>query len=228
MASEKFLKRLVGRTEVEDTLERLDTLTKEETLMAVTKNLEVSHHIDGNVKAVKGTVHNIDGNVEAIKEAICDVSGSIEVTKGLSHDVGVGVNAIKDVISNVDGNVKDTKEITESIDGNVKGTKELVENIDDNVKATKALTEDIGDNVKMIQGVDHNVKATKNGTQHFLSAFKHVPTLLIKFPKTVTEQIERSFDSDDRLFSRLRHIHREPDSREAPNMALGSRFLHQS
>jgi methyl-accepting chemotaxis protein len=228
MASEKFLKRLVGRTEVEDTLERLDTLTKEETLMAVTKNLEVSHHIDGNVTAVKGTVHNIDGNVEAIKEAICDVSGSIEVTKGLSHDVGVGVNAIKDVISNVDGNVKNTKEITESIDGNVKGTKELVENIDDNVKATKALTEDIGDNVKMIQGVDHNVKATKNGTQHFLSAFKHVPTLLIFFPKTVTEQIERSFDSDDRLFSRLRHIHREPDSREAPNMALGSRFLHQS
>ena len=228
MASEKFLKRLVGRTEVEDTLERLDTLTKEETLMAVTKNLEVSHHIDGNVKAVKGTVHNIDGNVEAIKEAICDVSGSIEVTKGLSHDVGAGVNAIKDVISNVDGNVKDTKEITESIDGNVKGTKELVENIDDNVKATKALTEDIGDNVKMIQGVDHNVKATKNGTQRFLSAFKHVPTLLIFLPKTVTEQIERSFDSDDRLFSRLRHINREPDSREASNMAWGSRFLHQS
>ena len=70
MVSEKFLKRLVGKTEVEDALERLDILTKEETLMAVTKNLEVTHHVDGNVTAVKGIVHNIDGNVEQLNRLL--------------------------------------------------------------------------------------------------------------------------------------------------------------
>jgi archaellum component FlaC len=164
---ERFLKRLVGKTDVEDALERLDMLTKEETLMAVTKNLEVTHHVDGSVMAVKGIVHKIDDNVKAIKEAICDVNDSVEVTKRLSHDVGAGVNAIKDDIRDVDGNVKETRALTE--------------NIDDNVKATKALTEDIGDGVKVIQGVtrsvDHNVKATKYGTHRFLSVFIHVPTL---------------------------------------------------
>ena len=164
MFSEKFLTRLMGRTEVEDAFERLDTLTKEETLMAVTRILGVTHHVDGDVTAVKGIVHNIDGNVEAIKEVILDVNGGVEVTK--------------DVISNVDGNVK--------------GTKELAENIDDNVKATKALTEVVGNNVKVIQGVarsvDHNVKATKLGTYRFLSVFIRTDPSQSS-PKTVTEQL---------------------------------------
>ena len=125
----------MGKTDIEDALERLDTLTKEESLMAVTRNLKVTHHVDDNVMAVKGGVHDI-----------------------------------KDVIHGVDGNIKDTKALTE--------------NIDDNVKVTKALTEDVGD----------NVKATKHGTQRLLIAFKHVPTLPLNlFPKTVTEQLERSF-----------------------------------
>jgi hypothetical protein len=39
----------MGRTDVEDALLRLDSLTKEESLMAVAKNLEVTYHVDGNV-----------------------------------------------------------------------------------------------------------------------------------------------------------------------------------
>jgi porphobilinogen deaminase len=109
MASEKFLKRLMGKTEVEDALERLDMLTKEETLMAVTKNLEVTYHVDGNVTAVKGIVHDIDGNVKE--------------TKGIAESI--------------DGNVKGTKDLVENIDDNVKVTKALAEDVGDNVKVTK-------------------------------------------------------------------------------------------
>ena len=60
----------MGRTEVEDALDRLDTLTKEETLMAVTRILGVTHHVDGNVTAVKGIAQNIDGNVEQLKRLL--------------------------------------------------------------------------------------------------------------------------------------------------------------
>ena len=85
MASGKFLKRLVGKTELEDALERLDTLTKEETLMAVTRNLEVAHHVDVNMTAVKRIVHNIDGNVKDTKALTEDVSDNVKATKHSTH-----------------------------------------------------------------------------------------------------------------------------------------------
>ena len=85
MASEKVLKRLMGKTEVEDALERLDTLTKEETLMGVTRNLEVTHHVNGNLTAVKGIVHNIDGNVKDTKALTEDVSDNVKATKHSAH-----------------------------------------------------------------------------------------------------------------------------------------------
>ena len=72
---EKFLKRLMGRTDVEDALIRLDSLTKEESLMAVAKNLEVTYHVDGNVKDIKvlagdidEKVDRVDQNMRAVKE----------------------------------------------------------------------------------------------------------------------------------------------------------------
>jgi hypothetical protein len=52
-SSEKFLKKLMGRTDVEDALLRLDSLTKEESLMAVAKILEVADRVEGNVKEIK-------------------------------------------------------------------------------------------------------------------------------------------------------------------------------
>ena len=51
--SEKFIKRLLGRTEVEDALRRLDALTKEESLLTATRILAVTHHVDDNVQVIR-------------------------------------------------------------------------------------------------------------------------------------------------------------------------------
>ena len=45
LPKEKFVKRVVGRTDVANALQRLDKLTHEETLMTVVKNLEMVHGI---------------------------------------------------------------------------------------------------------------------------------------------------------------------------------------
>jgi hypothetical protein len=50
---EKFLKKLTGKTDVEDALLRLDLLTKEESLMAVANILEVTDRVEGDVKEIK-------------------------------------------------------------------------------------------------------------------------------------------------------------------------------
>jgi hypothetical protein len=65
---ETFLKRLVGRTDLEDALLRLDSLTKEESLMAVARNLEATHRVDGNVQETKRLAEVIDHNMKVTKD----------------------------------------------------------------------------------------------------------------------------------------------------------------
>jgi hypothetical protein len=56
ISSEKYLKKLVGRTEVEDALKRLDKLTQEEARMATAQILKVTHAVEGRVLGVDDKV----------------------------------------------------------------------------------------------------------------------------------------------------------------------------
>jgi hypothetical protein len=49
---EKFLKKLVGRKDIEDALRRLDRLTQEEALMAAAQILNLTHTVDKKVTGV--------------------------------------------------------------------------------------------------------------------------------------------------------------------------------
>ena len=66
--SEKLLKKLIGRRDVEDALLRLDLLTKEESLMAVAKNLVVAHHVKVLAEDIDDKVQRVDHNVETANE----------------------------------------------------------------------------------------------------------------------------------------------------------------
>ena len=92
--AEKILKKLAGRTDVEDAVLQLDTLTKEESLMAVVRNLEVTHRVDGNVEATKVLTEDIDDNVKATKALAEDVSDNVNATKALAEDIGDNVKVI--------------------------------------------------------------------------------------------------------------------------------------
>ena len=85
--TEKFMKRIAGRTDVEDALERLDMLTKEENLMAAARNLEVTHRVDVNVMATQELTHRVGDKVTTIEAVIHDVDGNVKETKGLTRDV---------------------------------------------------------------------------------------------------------------------------------------------
>jgi hypothetical protein len=51
-ATEKFAKKLLGETEIEAVLQRLDRLTDEEARMTIAQTLEVVHGLMGNLKVV--------------------------------------------------------------------------------------------------------------------------------------------------------------------------------
>jgi predicted Zn-dependent peptidase len=46
---EKYLKKLIGRTDIEDALKKLDDLTKQEVQMVTAQVLETAQTVDGGV-----------------------------------------------------------------------------------------------------------------------------------------------------------------------------------
>jgi hypothetical protein len=60
---EKFLKRLAGRTDLEDALKKLDKLTHEEARMATAANLKITHTVDAKVDSVSGDVKEVNDRV---------------------------------------------------------------------------------------------------------------------------------------------------------------------
>jgi archaellum component FlaC len=71
--SEKFLKKLIGRTDIEDALKRLDKLTLEESRMAAAENLKATHAVDERVRGVADTVAVIDNRVAGVDDRVAGV-----------------------------------------------------------------------------------------------------------------------------------------------------------
>ena len=63
---EKYGKKLIGRTDMEDALKRLDKLTQEEARMAVAQNLKATHSVDDRVRGVADTVVVVDNRVASV------------------------------------------------------------------------------------------------------------------------------------------------------------------
>jgi hypothetical protein len=60
--SGKFVKKLVGRTDIEDAMRKLDTLTQEEALMASAEALKVVRSVDNKMDTVIDGVQRVSGH----------------------------------------------------------------------------------------------------------------------------------------------------------------------
>jgi hypothetical protein len=75
--------RLIGRTEIEDALKRLDKLTLEEVRMATAQNLKVTHTVDMGMREVVDTVAAIDDRVAGVDDRVKVVNDKVtEVIAG--------------------------------------------------------------------------------------------------------------------------------------------------
>ena len=64
LGSEKYLKKLIGNTDIEDSLQRLDRLTQEEIRMATAEQLRVARSVEGKVMGVDEMVHCVDHKLD--------------------------------------------------------------------------------------------------------------------------------------------------------------------
>ena len=66
LCPEKFLKKLVGRTDIEHALKRLNRLTQEEALMAAAQILSLTHTVDNKVTDVGNKLKDVDDKMDVV------------------------------------------------------------------------------------------------------------------------------------------------------------------
>ena len=69
------MKRLAGRTDLEDAVKRLDTLTQEEARMALAEVLRITDSVRNEVEAVDGKVQGVDEKVQIVMDGACPATG---------------------------------------------------------------------------------------------------------------------------------------------------------
>ena len=74
------MKRLIGRTDLDDAFKRLDKLTHEEARMAVAQNLKATHIVDQRVRGVANTVVAVgDRVVDRVADRVNCVDDRVKV-----------------------------------------------------------------------------------------------------------------------------------------------------
>ncbi|KAH9066177.1 hypothetical protein EDB87DRAFT_692637 [Lactarius vividus] len=82
--AKKYLKMLVGRTDIEDRVKRLDRLTNEQARMANAQLLKVTHGVDDKLTEVGDGVKGVKGEVRVVRERIRVVDDKLQ---GIIDDV---------------------------------------------------------------------------------------------------------------------------------------------
>jgi hypothetical protein len=74
----KYLRKLVGNTDIEDSLQRLDRLTQEEARMASAESLKVTHDVERKVDDVHGDMQDIGNQVQNVDERVQVVGDDVQ------------------------------------------------------------------------------------------------------------------------------------------------------
>ena len=101
LSSEKYGMRLIGRTEMEDALKRLDKLTQEEVKMAAAQNLKATRTVEECVRGVANTVVAMDNRVAGVDDRVAGVDDRIAGVDDRVVSVDDRVKAVDDKVADV-------------------------------------------------------------------------------------------------------------------------------
>ena len=110
--TEKYLKKLAGRNDVEDAFRRLDKLTPEEALMAAAETMTMTRNIDDKVKVVDTKLEKVDERVQSIDLKTEGIEDKVQI-------VDDKVYGLDERVKGVDERVKGVDERVTSVDGRV-------------------------------------------------------------------------------------------------------------
>ena len=103
---EKYFKKLIVNSDMEDSLKRLDKLTQEEARMASAEQLKMTHGVDDRVKDVEGKVQDVRSDVHGVGNKVQGVGGMVQDVRSDVHDVGNKVQGVEGKVQDVDDRVQ--------------------------------------------------------------------------------------------------------------------------
>jgi uncharacterized protein YoxC len=106
--SGKYLKKLMGDTDVEDSLKKLDKLTQEEALMASAELLKMTDRLGSQVMGVDDRVRGVGSRVQEVGDhvgnKVQDVDGRVQ---GIGKEITNRVEGVGDKVQDVGDKVQD-------------------------------------------------------------------------------------------------------------------------
>jgi hypothetical protein len=106
---EKYGKKVIGRTDMEDALKKLDKLTQEEVRMAVAQNLKATQIVDERVMGVADTVAAIEVGVADVNDRVAGVDDRVarvdDRVARAAHVIDDGVRGVKEQVLVIDSKV---------------------------------------------------------------------------------------------------------------------------
>src|ERR1700678_3824077 len=93
--SEKYWKRLIGKTDLEDALKNLDKLTQEEARMMIAENLRATHAVDERVRGVTEQVLAVDDRVAGVDDRLANVDDRVANVNDKVTEVIHGVQQVE-------------------------------------------------------------------------------------------------------------------------------------
>ena len=100
--SEKYVKNLLGkRTDIEDALKKLDSLTQEEAQMAGAQVLKATHIVDetGRVRGVADIAFSVDNRVAGVSNHVQSVGDQVQGVSGQVEGISDQVQGVNDNVS---------------------------------------------------------------------------------------------------------------------------------
>ena len=94
----KYVKKLVGRTDIEDALDRLDRLMQDEVRMTAAQGLKATHDVDDKVQTIEGTVLAVDDKVKTVEGKVQGVDDKVQVVDNKVQGVDDRVRDVDDKI----------------------------------------------------------------------------------------------------------------------------------
>ncbi|KAF8501749.1 hypothetical protein F5888DRAFT_1875370 [Russula emetica] len=105
--TKKFMKRLIGRTGVEDALKKLDILTDEEARMAIAQNLKAMHNADERARGVANMVVAVDSRDAGVDDRVAKIDDRVAGVDSRAACIDDEVASVDDRVKMVDDKVSE-------------------------------------------------------------------------------------------------------------------------
>jgi archaellum component FlaC len=114
--SEKHLKKLIGKNDIEDALKKLDRLTQEEARMAAAQLVKTTNAIDNRVGGIADNLLVVDHRVADIDDRVAGVDDRVAGVDERVAGVDERVANVDDRVACVDDRVKDIDDKVKDVD----------------------------------------------------------------------------------------------------------------